>query len=118
MRTSPSLLPRRPDHDTYLVLDDFGRKGRRWRKTVEDTTDRETLIRDLVDGKLKNPVRIVVFNTAEGWSLDVTVDIADEIHHRVVGLRREISESAIRFMDDNRRRTIGEVLRSWIPGGP
>ena len=31
-----------------------------------------------------NPVRIVAFNTAEGWSRDVRMDIADELRRRLV----------------------------------
>jgi hypothetical protein len=93
LRTPPSIAPHGPGQDTYLVLDDLGRFGRSWRKTAEDATDRETLIRDLVDGEFNSPIRIVVFNTAEGWSRDVTVDIADEMRQRIVGLRREISVS-------------------------
>ena len=51
MRTSPSIAPHGPEQDTYLVLDDFGgRLGCSWRETGADGTDRETLIRDLVDG--------------------------------------------------------------------
>ena len=115
LRTPPSIAPHGPEQDTYLVLDDLGRFGRSWRKTAEDATDRETLIRDLVEGEFNSPVRIVVFNTAEGWSRDVTVDIADEMRQRIVGLRREISESAIQFIEANRRRRIGDVLQSWLP---
>jgi hypothetical protein len=52
MRTSPSIAPHGPEQDTYLVLDDFGgRLGRAWRETDENATDRETLIRDLVEGQ-------------------------------------------------------------------
>jgi hypothetical protein len=102
MRTSPSIAPHGPGEDTYLVLDDFGRLGKSWRETDEDATDRETLIRDLVQGDFNSPVRIVAFNTAEGWSRDVTVDIADELRRRVVEYG-EVSESTIQFMDANRR---------------
>jgi hypothetical protein len=42
------------------------------------------LIRNLLDGQYESPVRIVAFNTAEGWSRDVTVDIADELRRRFV----------------------------------
>jgi len=102
MRTSPSIAPHHgPEQDTYLVLDDFGRIGRAWRAD-EGATDRETMIRDLVEGEFNNPVRIVAFNTAEGWSRDVTVDIADELRRRVVEYG-EISESAAQFMEVNRR---------------
>jgi hypothetical protein len=70
-------VPRHPSRPTglsktlNLVLDDFGRLGRAWRETDEDATDRLTLIRDLVEGEFNNPVRIVTFNTAEGWCRDV-----------------------------------------------
>ena len=77
MRTSPSIVPRDDDQDIYLVMDDFGgRLGRVWRETEPDSTERETLIRDLLDGQYSNPVRIVSFNTAEGWSRDASEDIA------------------------------------------
>jgi hypothetical protein len=32
-----------------------------------------------LDDQYSRPTRIVAFNTAEGWSRDVTVDIADEL---------------------------------------
>ena len=91
-----------PQQDTYLVLEDFGQLGRAWRETVENATDRETLIRDLVEGEFSNPVRIVAFSLAEGWCRDVTVDIADELRRRVVEYG-EISQSAIQFMQANQR---------------
>jgi hypothetical protein len=58
MRTSPSIVPEGADQDTYLVLDDFGRIGCFWRETDAESADRETLIRDLVDGQYRKPVRI------------------------------------------------------------
>jgi len=64
MRTSPTIAPRGPDQDTYLVLDDFGPMGRSWRETDENGADRETLIRDLVEDQYSHPIRIVAFNTA------------------------------------------------------
>ena len=84
------------------MLDDFGRIGRSWRETDENATDRETLIRDLVQGEFSNPIRIVAFNTAEGWSRDVTVDIADELRRRYSEFG-EVPESVLQFMDANRR---------------
>jgi hypothetical protein len=68
---SPSIMPPEANQDTYLLLDDFGeRLGRAWRETDEEDTDRETLIRDLMGDQYKLSVRIVAFNTAEGWSRD------------------------------------------------
>ncbi len=102
MRTSPSIAPHGP-HDTYLVLDDFGgRLGCSWRETDVNDTDRETLIRDLVDGEYNHPVRVVAFNTAEGWSRDVTIDIADELRRRYVEFG-EVPEAVLQFIEANRR---------------
>jgi len=81
----PSIAVQEASQDTYLVLEDFGgRLGRAWCETEEQATSREVLIRDLMDGQYGNPARIVAFNTAEGWSRDVTMDIADELRRRFV----------------------------------
>jgi hypothetical protein len=40
------------------------------------------VITDLVDGQYRNPVRIVAFNTAEGWARDVSAELSDEIVYR------------------------------------
>ena len=64
------------------MLDDLGRFGRVWRETAEQDANHETLIHDLMDDQFSRPTRIVAFNTAEGWSRDVTLDIADELRRR------------------------------------
>jgi len=103
MRTSPSIAPHGPEQDTYLVLDDFGGTlGYSWRETDEDGTDREVLIRDLVEGQYIHPIRIVAFNTNEGWSRDVTTEIANELARRYVEFG-EVPESVLEFIEANRR---------------
>jgi len=67
VRTSPSIAPNGLERDVYLVLDDFGSLGRVWRETDEAGTNGATLVRNLLEGQYENPVRIVAFNTAEGW---------------------------------------------------
>jgi hypothetical protein len=85
----PPIAPRESSQDAYLVLDDFGgRLGRAWRETDEEMTFREVLIQDLMSGQYSNPARIVAFNAAEGWSRDVTKDIADELRRSLCGIRR------------------------------
>jgi len=49
--------------DIYLVLDDFGERGRSWREIDEERTERETVIRDLLEGQYSDPIRVVAFNT-------------------------------------------------------
>jgi len=97
MRVSPSFAPD-DGRDVYIVLDDFGSLGRSWRETDEAGANRASLVRNLLDGQYENPVRIVAFNTSEGWSRDVTVDIADELRRRFVEYD-EVPESLLAFME-------------------
>ncbi len=101
-RSPPSIVPEHTHHDVYLVLDDFGPIGRAWRESDEAGTNRSTLIRNLLDGQYEHPVCIVAFNTAEGWSRDVTVDIADELRRRYVEFD-EVPTSVLDFVEANRR---------------
>ena len=64
---SPSIIPQGFDVDVYVVLDDFGKLGRSYREVDEEAADRDTVIRNLIEGQYNNPVRIVGFSTAEGW---------------------------------------------------
>ena len=82
MSLSPSIVPQDADHDTYVVLDASGVWVGRGFHETDDEDDRETLIRDLLDDQYSRPRRIVAFNTTEGWSRDVTLDIADELRRR------------------------------------
>ena len=50
-------------------------------------------IQDLVPGEYNYPARIVVFNMADGWCRDVTIERADEL----------TAESVLQFLDTNRR---------------
>ena len=74
---SPPLVPGF-DFETYIVLDDLGKLGRAYREVDEDHADKATVIRNISNGEYSNPVRVVAFNTAEGWSRDVTEDTSPE----------------------------------------
>jgi hypothetical protein len=102
MRTSPSIARHDGHQDIYIVLDDFGSLGRAWRETDEAGANRAALIRNLLDGQYENPVRVVAFNTTEGWSRDVTVDIADEVRRRFVEYD-EVPEAVLAFTEATRR---------------
>jgi hypothetical protein len=97
---SPPIAPQGFDVDVYVVLDDFGKLGRAYRETEEEAADKETIIRNLVEGQYNNPVRIVAFNTAEGWSRDVTEDIALEIRDRADRSGEELSAGLRDFIDN------------------
>lgn len=78
---TPSIVPAN-DQSIYLVLDDFGDIGRCWREAGVEATDLETVITDMLRGEYSDPVRVIGFNTAEGWSRDVSEDVASELRHR------------------------------------
>ena len=82
MRTS--LVPD-PDVTVYLVLNDFGPLGRAYVETDETDADERTVIDAIVSGEHSFPARVVAFNTHEGWSRDVTEDIA----HKILELNSE-----------------------------
>ena len=80
---TPSIVPKEEDdQNVYIVLDDFGRNGRAYRETDVERADLEAVIMDMLEGKYKKPVRVVGFNTVEGWSEDVSADVAQELRHR------------------------------------
>jgi hypothetical protein len=97
---SPSIVPPANDQDVYLVLDDFRDwHVQVWRETDVEDTDLDTLIEDLLDGQYSNPVRIVAFNTAEGWSRDVSEEVAQILSQRCAEQRRDLVFSVQEFVD-------------------
>jgi hypothetical protein len=66
------------------LVDDLGRI---WREADYEATDFETVVTDLLAGQYKNPVGIFGFNAAEGWSRDVTADVAAELRRCDLQLR-------------------------------
>ena len=87
---TPSIVPDGDDQNVYLVMDDFGRRGRAFRETGVERADLEAVIMDMLEGQYQNPVRVVGFNTAEKWSEDVSGDVAHELHRRCNLQQRDV----------------------------
>jgi hypothetical protein len=98
----PSIVPRSYDQTVYLVVDDFG-KGRAYREADVETADLETVITDLLGGQYNNPIRVVAFNTAEGWSREVSEDVAQEIRRRCDLQFADIPSPIQDFVEQNER---------------
>lgn len=96
---SPSMAPPGDEHDIYLVMDDFGRLGHAWAEADEHDTFRESVVRDLLAGQYNDPVRIVVFNTDEGTSRDVSAEIAHELIERTGHQPEGLPEYLSNFVD-------------------
>src|SRR5258707_3283105 len=100
MRQSPSIVPPAADQDIYLVLDDFGgRIGPSWRETDVEATRLESVVADLLDGQYSNPIRVIAFNTAEGWSRDVSDDVAHELLRRCAEQARDLPLSVVQLVE-------------------
>jgi hypothetical protein len=98
-----SLTPLVPNFDVavHIVLDDYGKAGRVYRETDERSASLETVIDDLLTGQFNNPVRVVAFNTSEGWSRDVSEDVAREVMRRVAGHARPLAACSRKFVEAN-----------------
>jgi hypothetical protein len=75
---SPSLVPS-PDHDLHFVLCDFGKYGKSYVETDPSEADRDTIVRNMIDGQYGRPVRVIALNPADGWSRDVSEEIAKAV---------------------------------------
>lgn len=107
--STPSIVPNdRLDKDFYLVLEDF-RSGAAFRETDEGI-DYTTLIDDLLTGQYEQPLRIVAFNPAEGWSRDASEDIARALEMRIATGLYEVSEPLREFIEGQLGRKIGQQL--------
>jgi len=102
--STPSIVPT-DDRTVYLVLDDFVDLGQCWRETAIEGTDFETVINDLLGGEYYNPVRVIGFNTAEGWSRDVSGDVAYELRRRCALQLRELPQNILEFVQQHEPRT-------------
>jgi hypothetical protein len=96
---TPSIVSNGADQSIYKVEDDLGRNGRIWPEADSEKTDLETVIADLLAGQYKDPVRVIGFNTAEGWSEDVSVDVAQELRRRCDEQTRDIPFFLQDFVD-------------------
>jgi hypothetical protein len=97
----PSIVPDGQEQTVYLVLNDFGRYGRAYSETSEERADLETTIADLITGQYDRPLRVVAFNTAEGWSADASEDIAREIMRRLDIAGDELPSALQSFIDQH-----------------
>jgi hypothetical protein len=96
---TPSIVPSGTDHNVYLVMDDPGRLGRVWREADAEHTYLETVIQELLEGQYKSPVGIFGFNPFEGWSRDVSEDVAQEIRRRCDLLDRDLPPPLEEFVE-------------------
>jgi hypothetical protein len=101
----PSLNPEN-DVTAYIVVEDFGNLGRAFLETDLAEADLGTIVRNMISGQYRDPLRVVAFNTVEGWSRDVSEEIAYGVLDRAYDADTTLSAGAKRFID--RHVTPGE----------
>jgi len=84
--------------NVYLVLDDFAEFGRAYRETDENGADRETVIRQMIEGQFNAPVCVIAFSLGEGWVRDVSAEIAREVDSRAYWNWLELCPGVARFV--------------------
>src|ERR1700739_1077149 len=109
---TPSIVPTDEGQTVYLVGDDLGRLGPRrargrlgvvGREASVEETDLETVIRDLLNGQYYNPIGVFGFNPWEGWSRDVSADVAQELRRRCDLRLRRLPDSIADFVKRHER---------------
>jgi hypothetical protein len=97
------LAPDKADATVHIVVNDFGLLGPAYCETDEAEADQATIIENILTGQYSHPLRVIAFNTAEGWSRDVTEDIAVAVRDRADSEHRSIARAAQEFLE----RTLG-----------
>ena len=87
-------------------MNDFGRLGRAYVETDEVYADEATIVENILGGQYSQPLRVVAFNTAEGWARDSTEDIARAVLIKAESEHRPIGKAAQEFLE----RTLGTDL--------
>ena len=73
---SPALAP--SFDAVHLVLCDFGKLGAAFVETQPVTTEDE-VVQNMLRGEYDAPLEVIAFNIGEGWSRDVSEDIAGRV---------------------------------------
>jgi hypothetical protein len=95
---TPELVPHFSG-TAHIVLDGFGKAGRVYRETAGAVATFESVVGDLLNGQFNNPVRVIAFNASQGWSRDVSEDVAREVLRRVAGHVRPLTASSRKFVE-------------------
>ena len=53
--------------------------------------DEATIVENLLSGQYSHPVRVIAFNTVEGWARDVTEDVAQAVLNKAQSEHRSIN---------------------------
>ena len=97
------------DVTVHVVLCDFGELGPAWIEIAEDSADEDSIVEGILCGEFTHPLRVVAFNTEEGWSRDVSEDIAMKLVAAARDGGRELRAGAREFVERATGRDASEL---------
>jgi hypothetical protein len=97
------------DVTVHVVLGDFGKLGPAWIEIAEDSADEDSIVEGILCGEFTHPLRVVAFNTEEGWSRDVSEDIAMKLVAAARDGGRELRAGAREFVERATGRDVSEL---------
>src|SRR5262247_1111651 len=100
---TPSLVPS-ADHDFHFVLCDFGRYGHSYIETDPNEADRGSIVRNMIGGQYARPLRVIALNPSEGWSRDVSGEIAIAVLAAARAGGRELPAGTSEFVEEQSSR--------------
>jgi hypothetical protein len=107
--------PGSDDVTVYLVVNDFGGFHCAYVETNIFDAKRETIIQNFLSGQYGSALRVGAFNIAEGWSRDVSEDVANELLDRAYDADELLTDGTKRFIDryvtPGERRPMAPSLR-------
>ena len=109
-KSPSSVVPNGTDHTVYIVLDDLGPIGMAWRGVDVERISMDIVINDLLDGQYCDPVRVIGFNVAAGWSRDVSADVVRGVRKRCRNQRRQLPTGLQRFVERHEGQQWGSQL--------
>lgn len=97
---APSIVPD-ISSTHYFVLDDLGAYGCLFHERREHETSEATVIRHLIEGEFDRPLKVVAFNAEEGWSRDVSQEIADKVLRKVESEHGTLTSATRAFVENH-----------------
>jgi hypothetical protein len=108
---SPSLVPSSDhDHALHFVLCDFGKYGKSYIETDPSEAGRDTIVRNMIEGQYNHPLRVIALNPAEGWSRDVSEEIAKAVVTAAEADDHVLTAGTSAFVETQRLRTLARLV--------
>jgi hypothetical protein len=102
------------------VIDSSRYKGEVFREVPVNSTNLEQVLADLMEDQYVELVRVVCFNVQEGWSRDMSAEVAQRIERCSTEIVHNLPKSLCRFIAKQRgnlnRSLVTRIIHQDRPG--